>query len=128
MRARLGCARVDLPPVEWHVDAKKLRAGGWMGRHPLPGRTELQAGIKVNPRYPWEPPEEGCPASWYRSRFTGSLQLFLRTRAENGVRNSNPILDRYDDELVVQLVLYLEHEQERWEGWREEQAARGDEP
>lgn len=97
-----------------------------MGRHPLPPRTTTQAGLKVNPQMPWEPPDEGCPGGWYRSRFVASVEGYMRTRAENGARNSNPLLERCDDELVVQLVLYLEREQERALDHQREQAADGD--
>lgn len=96
-----------------------------MGRPPLSAKVTVQAGEPINPQQPWELPEEGCPGGWYRGRFVASLHQYLRTRTEHGGRNSNPLLDRCDDELIVQLVLYLEHEQESALTWREEQAADG---
>lgn len=126
-RRKHGCTRFDLSPIPWDVDAKSLRRGGWMGRAPLPAKIVELAGIKVNAKLPFEEPEDGCPGGWYRSLFVASLLPYMRTRAEGGARNSNPLLDRCDDELVVQLVMYLEHEQERQENWREEQAS-GDQP
>lgn len=74
-------------------------------------------------RTPPELVDEGCPGGWYRSRFVWSLHSFLRVRAEGGQRVGNPLLDRCDDELVLQLVMYFEHEQERYEAWRGEQLA-----
>ena len=96
-----------------------------MGRHRLPPNVGKLAGIEVNPAQPFDDPAEGCPGGWYRSLFVESVLPYLRTRATGGVRNSNPLLDRCEDDLVIQLVLYLEQEQERWETWREEQSANG---
>lgn len=122
-RSKHGCTRIDIPPAPWDVDAKALRRGGWMGRSPLHAKTKELCDVKVNPAMPFEEPEDGCPGGWYRSQFVVSLLPYMRTRAEGGARNSNPLLDRCDDELVVQLVMYLEHEQERQQAWREEQAS-----
>ena len=94
-----------------------------MGRHPLPAKTVELAGIKVNPRLPFEDPAEGCPGGWYRSRFVESLRPYMRSRTEHGGRNSNPLLDRTDDELLIQLVLVLEREQDQALAHREEQAS-----
>lgn len=120
-RARRGCARIDLEPVRWDVDAKKLRSGGWMGRAPLPPTVRRLAGIEINPEQPFEDPTEGCPASWSRSRFVHSVMPFVRRRAEGGARVPNPFFDRCDDELVLELVLYLEEQQEAFEAWAWEQ-------
>lgn len=113
---------MDLPPVHWDVDAKSLKRQGWMGRARLPASVRKQAGEDIVPAYPWEDPADGCPGGWYRSLFVYSVETYLRGRTEHGGRNSNPLLDRCDDDLVVQLVLYLEREQERWEAWRSEQS------
>lgn len=120
-RTAYGCTRSDLPPVRWDVQAIRLRSGGWMGRRALPADTRLQGGIPVNPAEPFEDPLEGCPGGWYRSRFTDSVLAFARRRTEGGGRVSNPFFDRCEDELVLQLVLYLEHQQEAFEAWVWEQ-------
>jgi hypothetical protein len=125
-RSERGCTRVDLEPVAWHVSAQRIRVAGYMGRRSLPPGTESEDGMRVSWRYPAERPEGGCPGGWYRSRFVASVWPFLRRRSEHGVYNANPFFDRCDDELVLALVLHLEHEQERWESWRWEQVTRGD--
>lgn len=126
MRSERGCTRVDLEPVAWHVSAQRIRVAGYMGRPRLPAGTQFEDGLTVVWKRPPERFVEGCPGGWYRSRFIYSLQPFMRTRAEGGMRVPNPFFDRCDDELVLALVLYLEHEQERWEDWRWEMTRSGD--
>lgn len=111
-----------MPPVRWDVDASKLNAAGWMGRQAITASTALSE--RANPRhplnYPRETPEHGCPGGWYRSVFVTSIYPYLRRRDDHGNRVQNLILDRCDDDLILQLVAYAEDEQERWEGWRAE--------
>lgn len=92
-----------------------------MGRAPLPETVHAIQGRKINPSQPWEDPAGGCPGGWYRSRFTDSVRPFLRMRAEGGNRVTNPFFDRCDDDLVLQLVMYLEEQQEAYEAWAWEQ-------
>lgn len=94
-RAARGCTRIDLPPVEWDVDAERIafHVGG-RGR---------QA----------EPPEDGCPGGYQRSGLVCSLDRFFRQRDDHGGRISNPHLDRCDDFLVVDAVLFTEAEENR---------------
>lgn len=119
-RSALGCARIDLPPVAWHVDVTRIHSGGHMGR--APAHPSMQpAGIKRwSPQQPTEDPADGCPASWYRSRFIASVMPYLRRRDDNGNRVANLILERCDDDLILQFVAYAEDEQERWESYRAE--------
>lgn len=97
-----------------------------MGRLPIPQDPDLapgramQAGVMIASRLPTEDPDEGCPGGWYRSRFVDSVLPFLRRRDGNGGRVQNLRLDRTDDDLVIDLVAYLEAEQERWEAYRAE--------
>lgn len=123
-RSERGCTRVDLAPVAWCVDPQKIRRGGYMGRARLPPHTQRDDGLPVLWKTPPEPASDGCPGGWYRSRFVWSLQPFMRMRAEGGQRVSNPMLDRCDDELIMQLVLHFEHEQEAFEAWKMEQILR----
>lgn len=83
-----------------------------MGRRPQPGLTE-ECGHRVNPAKPLESPEHGCPGGWYRSRFVWSLNRYFRIRTEGGGRVSHPLLDRCDDELILEFIAIYEREQER---------------
>lgn len=94
---------------------KRLLSGGWMGREPI-DHDEI-GGVRVSRQNPPEDIREGCPGGWYRSRFVASLHPFLRTRTEHGMRVPNPFFDRCTDDLVLQLVLYLEEQQEAFEAW-----------
>lgn len=118
-RAPLGCRRLDLPPPGGVIDPKSIHRGGWMGRAAI-SSSDLPAGIKVNPKRPTEDAADGCPASWYRSRFVASMLPYLRRRDEHGGRVANLLLERLDDDVVVLAVQYAEDEQERYEGWRAE--------
>jgi hypothetical protein len=129
-RSKRGCTRIDLPPVAWDVDANAIHRGGWMGRHPITAaQADAQAArgtrIKVAPKYPTEDPDDGCPAGWYRSLFVASLYPYLRRRDSNGNRVANLMLDRTDDDVIVQLAMLAEDEQERWEAYRLEQMTDG---
>jgi hypothetical protein len=104
-RAKRGCTRIDLPPA----DAQAARG----------------TRIKVAPKYPTEDPDDGCPAGWYRSLFVASLYPYLRRRDSNGNRVTNLMLDRTDDDVIVQLAMLAEDEQERWEAYRLEQMTDG---
>jgi len=94
---------------------KRLLSGGWMNREPI-DHDEI-GGVRVSRQNPPEDIREGCPGGWYRSRFVASLHPFLRTRTEHGMRVPNPFFDRCTDDLVLQLVLYLEEQQEAFEAW-----------
>lgn len=124
-RSERGCTRVDLPPVAWHVNAQAIRREGYMGRERLPPGTTVEDGLPVRWKQPLERPGDGCPGGWYRSRFYWSLAPYLRMRADGGMRVSNPLFEHCEDDLLIQLVLHLEHEQERWEGQRAETIANG---
>ncbi len=112
-RSRRGCTRVDLPPVPWDVEAKAIHRAGWMGRDPV--RESTQCGVTINPRMPTEDPREGCPGGWYRSNTIASLSPYLRRRDSHGGRVPNPMLDRTDDEVLLQLAMLFEEYSERWE-------------
>lgn len=75
--------------------------------------------------YPFEDPHEGCPGAWYRSRFVASVRPFLRTRTDDGGRVANPLLDRCDDEFLIQCVLLLEREQDAFESHALQQVSNG---
>lgn len=86
--------------------------GSYTGRHHEPGLVELE-GVRVNPKYPPEDPDEGCPGGWRLSPYTSSIAPYLRSRADGGARVPNPLLDRCDDDTIIQAVLYYEREHER---------------
>lgn len=119
-RSLLGCTRIDLPPVEWHVDVSRIHSGGHMGRAPAHPSMQPSGVKRWNPKQPTEDPTDGCPAGWYRSIFIGSIYPYLRRRDDHGNRVANLLLDRCDDDLILQLIAYAEEEQERWENYRAE--------
>lgn len=91
-----------------------------MGRaHLAYGVTKIR-GRAINPQQPWEDPDDGCPGGWYRSRFVGSVLPYLRPSGGMGGRTSNPLLDRCDDEFLLQCVLYLEEQQDACDASRHE--------
>jgi hypothetical protein len=94
-RIARGCTRADLPPVEWDVSADRIAfyVGG-------PGGQA-------------EPVEDGCPGGYQRSALVWSIERYYRRRDDHGGRVANPHLDRCDDFLVVDAVLYSESEEER---------------
>lgn len=102
---------------------KLFRTGGWMGRAALPHGTKTIAGSIVNPDQPFEDPADGCPSSWSRSRFVDSVRPFMRTRIESGARVPNPFFDRCEDDVLLQFVIYAEHEQDAFEAWAWEQSS-----
>lgn len=94
-----------------------------MGRLPiLP--EEAPPGLRINPQRPTEDAREGCPGSWVRSRFVASVIPYLRRRTDGGGRVPNLLLDRCDDDLLVQLVNYTEHEQDAYEAYSAEEISR----
>lgn len=103
---------------------------GWMGAAPI-GPDEAAAmsrarGLRISPTHPTEDPADGCPGGWIRSAFALSVLPFVRIRTEGGGRNPNLLLERADDDLLIQWVQTFEAEQERWEAWRwEQQSAHG---
>lgn len=108
-RIARGCTRADLPPVEWDVDADRISFN--VGAH------DGQA----------EPIEHGCPGGYQRAPMFGSIDRYIRRRDSNGGRVANPHLDRCDDFLVLDAVLYYEAEQEACRNENARQwAARGD--
>ena len=111
-RAARGCTRIDLPQVEPNIAPQLIRIG-WLGREPVPGVSEEDGQPVRNPLMPLERISDGCPGGWYRCRFVWSLHPYLRVRCEGGMRVSNPMLDRCDDEFVLQCVQVYEHHQER---------------
>jgi hypothetical protein len=94
-RIARGCTRADLPPVEWDVSADRIafHVGGRDGQA--------------------EPVEDGCPGGYQRSAFVWSIDRYYRRRDDHGGRISNPHLDRCDDFLVLDAVMYAEDEEER---------------
>ena len=121
-----GCSRGDLDRVEWRIEPKRFQFGGWMGRLPiLPPPGGRYHGAPINPKLPWEDPDDGCPSGWSRSRFVESLYPFLRRRDAQGGRVANPMLDRCDDDTIIQLSMLFEHEQERWENYKLEALSDG---
>ncbi len=107
-RALMNCTLPGYSPTKWR-SYKKLDVH--MGRPPDYAREGQGRGSA------WmEPPEdiehEGCPGGWYRSRFIGSVQRYIRRRASiDSARDSNPFLDRTEDPLVIEAVMYFEREQ-----------------
>jgi hypothetical protein len=124
-RVSRGCTRVDIAPVEWHVDPARLTAWhgrprdtdfdarAWAGRH-VPGMAP--------DRYerPPEPVDDGCPEGWSRSVFVASVLPYIRRRDAQGNRVQNPRLDRCEDRVIVDAVLYFEAEQEALIAYRDE--------
>ncbi len=98
---------------------------GWMGAAQIaPAEADAisrRRGVRVTASHPTEDPADGCPGGWTRCLFVASVIPYLRMRTEGGGRNPNLLLERADDDLLIQWVHYAEREQERWEAWRVEQ-------
>jgi hypothetical protein len=94
-RIARGCTRTDLPPVEWDVDADRIA---------------FNVGARDRGA---EPVADGCPGGYQRSVLVGSIDRYYRRRDDHGGRVANPHLDRIDDFLVLDAVLYREAEEER---------------
>ena len=56
--------------------------------------------------------EHGCPRGWVLSRFSSSVGRYRRRRLDDGARVPSLVLDRTDDPLVLEAVMYLEIEEE----------------
>lgn len=119
-RAARGCQRVDLQPVEPDVYLPRVLHYHGRAADPeldvnyWPGLARMRLGDKE----PWwrRPPEdhaEGCPGSWIHSPFAFSFGRYYRHRTESGGRVSNPLLDRADDWLLDEAVMYYERHEER---------------
>jgi hypothetical protein len=123
-RSERACTLIDAPLVVARLVHKTIHSGGWMGRAALPGSTPPPPGVqRWATSHPTEDATEGCPGGWYRSLFVASIYPYLRRRDDHGNRVANLLLDRCDDDLVLQLVQYAEDEQERYKGWEAEQMA-----
>lgn len=94
-----------------------------MGRLPIVA-DDVPHKLRINLQRPTEDAREGCPSSWIRSRFVASVLPYLRRRTDGGGRVPNLLLDRCDDDLVVQLVNYAEHEQDAYEAYCAEEISR----
>lgn len=121
-RGEYRCTRIDLAPVAWSESGKRVLQGGWMGRMRLD--VVSMEGRPINPRQPPEDPDDGCPGGWYRSRFVLSIYPYLRRRTEHGDRVINMLLDRTEDELLLQWVQHVEDQQEAWESYRVQETYR----
>lgn len=51
---------------------------------------------------------DGCPGSWYRTPYMGSVERYRRN-----AQGQSPHLDRTTDRLVIDAVLYYEQESTR---------------
>lgn len=80
-------------------------------RHDLEGSDDPEA-------LDWQAPSEracdGCPGGWYRSPFIESVLRYRRRQADAGSRIPNILLDRCDDELVLEAVELLEAFEDEW--------------
>lgn len=126
-RADHACQRIDLPRVEWTGSYQKVHAGGHMGRLPIVPSDlppDWPPKLPVNLKRPPEDARDGCPGAWTRSRFIASVMPYLRRRTEGGGRVPNLLLDRCDDDLIVQLVNHAEHEQDAYEAFCAEEISR----
>lgn len=86
--------------------------GGWTGReqpHTDEVDPEHYPGGRVDK--PCESKREGCPGGWYRSEFAYSISRYTRVATESGYA-SNPLLDRCDDEHIIEAVRYLEQQEQ----------------
>lgn len=63
---------------------------------------------------PSEPACDGCPGGWYRSRFVESLLRYRRRSADGGARVANLMLERCDDDLIIEAAEMLERFEDEW--------------
>lgn len=116
-RARQACARPDLPGVRWKIGPDTYT--DWLGRGPIPHGEAL--GIR-NWNRPHEEPEDGCPGSWYRSRFCQSLQIYLPTQSGTTYMES-PLVDRSAPRLIIEAVQEYKAQLARLNGYFNEVAS-----
>lgn len=63
---------------------------------------------------PHDPEVKACFGSWYRCAWVDSIRPYLRQRMDDGGRVANPRLERCDDRLILDAVLYYEAEQDAY--------------
>lgn len=86
-----------------------LRPGSYTGAIEPPTVSDNQRLPKAHP----EDPADGCPGGWRLSLYAQSVAPYLRTRAGDGHRVPNPLLDRCEDDAIARAVLFYENEHER---------------
>jgi len=119
-RASRGCNLPGLPSVPHAPTVAGLwevKGSPYMGRQPnkaLAGTRALD--LPVSPVAPWEPPEDGCPGAWYRTKYIDSIWPYVRRRTGDGGRVPNPRFDAADWQ-IQGAVMRLEAEEERWHSY-----------
>ena len=63
-----------------------------------------------NQKAPEESHEDGCPGAWYRCDFVFSVQNYERLYHHQSGFQTNEMLNRTDDALVLQATAYLENQ------------------
>lgn len=122
-RASRGCARADLPAVEWDVSADRL--AHYLGR---PADPKLEAELQFGTwRHPHEDIDGGCPGSWRRLPIVADVVRFARKRTGDGGRVPNPFFDRLADDpandLLLEAVMFFEAQEDAAIGhWKAAQA------
>ena len=53
-----------------------------------------------------EPPEEGCPGGWYRTRFAQSFRAYRRREGFD-----NPRVNAQTPELILEAIAYYEEQE-----------------
>ena len=87
--------------------------GTWTGDKVYKIRMGAPRDYSRHGKGDWATPHEiadetGCPGSWYRNDFLGSVLRYYRRRDKQGNRIENLLLSRCDDELVLEAVRALE--------------------
>ena len=63
---------------------------------------------------------EGCGGAWYRTAWVQSLLRYRRRPMEGGGRVSNPLLDRCDDEWLLEVIAEMERWEDAWQADHDE--------
>lgn len=79
--------------------------------------SEVPDATSDDPDRMGEDPEDGCPGGDQRCRFVQSVLVYHRRADKQRNRIVNPRLDRCEDDLVLDAVLYFEAEQDACAGY-----------
>lgn len=79
-------------------------------------REALRLGV-LNLEEPFESNVDGCPGGWYRTPFFDSVARYIRPEGGPGQYSPNLMLERCDDDLIIEAVHYFEACRQRWHTW-----------
>lgn len=111
LQAATHCALPGFDQRAWTGERLATLPPVYMG---APSRYDLEGQTNDWYRPNEDIENEGCPGAWYRSPFVASVLRYTRRPDGNGGRVPNRLLDRCDDELVIEAVETLEAHEDAW--------------